>query len=116
MKDERSLPLREQIESDGAQGVAICFQDIEIGTLFLELLSARGIPAEIVNNPAEVPTSRKVLTEPRYHSALNAEHQAQCLIVGPRSTLRGIRSRCLEQPLTEEGVEAAISFLSGHSS
>jgi hypothetical protein len=105
--------LNGEIANDcGHSGIAICFKDASISQLFAELLASCGVTATLYDSVTELPRSTRIVTEPRFFNQLTAEQAKNCLIVGPKKSLRDIKARCLEQPLTEEGVEAALEYLS----
>ena len=91
--------------------VTICFIDQQIGELFADLLTSCGVQTIISSSVEEAPKGSKVVTEPRFFERLSREQVKHCLIVGPKTSLRDIKARCLEQPLTEETVEQALAYL-----
>lgn len=91
--------------------VYICFQERSISELFADLLVSRGVRPVLGRSLDGAPAHTRIVTEPCFFPQLSPEQASQCLIVGPRKTLRSIEARCLEQPLTEDGVEEALEFL-----
>lgn len=106
-------PYSEESVANSADfpSVSICFQDREIGALFAELLTSRGITPIVAATPSAAARDTKIVTEPCFFSDLTSEQAKHCLIVGPKKALKSIKARCLEQPLTEDGVESALDYL-----
>ena len=93
--------------------VTVLFGEPDINLLFSELLRTRGVTTSIVDSPAAVNPSTKVITEPQFYSRLNPEIQKHCLVVGNKDALREVHALSLSRPLTEEKIEEALSkFLS----
>ncbi len=104
--------LNEIANTPDLPSVSVCFQDREIGALFAALLVSRGVTPLITECPACAAEGTKIVTEPCFFPDLTAEQIKYCLVVGPKKSLKSIKARCLEQPLTEDGVESALEYLS----
>ena len=91
--------------------VLVCFQDREIGELFADLLVSRGVKPVLTESVKDAPQQTRIVTEPCFFPQLSPEQARHCLIVGPKRTIKSIDARCLEQPLTEDGVEEALDYL-----
>ena len=112
MKFKPQIPHGEAANSSDLPTVLVCFQDREIGELFAELLSSRGVTPVLTDTLASSGLATKIVTEPCFVPDLTAEQMKHCLIVGPKKSLKNVTARCLEQPLTEETVESALDYLS----
>lgn len=99
--------------ANGAKEVSICFADPTITYLFSELLQARGVQTQIVEDPASLSDVARVITEPQFFSRVPASARSYCLVVGNKDSLKGLEALQLSRPLTEEKIETALaSFLS----
>lgn len=91
--------------------VCIFFEDEDINQIFSELLEARGIHTQILDNLKNLPGQTKIITEPQYFPQLDSSCRDKCLIVGNKDALQGISALSLSRPLTEEKIEQALSQL-----
>lgn len=84
-----------------------------VANLFALLLNSRGISTHVLDNEAPPPTTGRMITESYYFQGLNANVQAESLVVGERDEVRRLSTLYLDTPLTEAKVERALgAFLS----
>lgn len=94
--------------------IAVYFKDQGIAHLFSALLGAVGQNGVAVSDLSMVSGDALVITEPLFYPLLNENQKQRCLLVGPADSMRNIQANCIEQPLTEEKIDAALElFLSG---
>lgn len=105
-------PGGEVANSVDLPSVLVCFQDRAISELFADLLVSRGVKPVLAESLHAAPPLTRIVTEPSFFPQLTREQIQHCLIVGPKKTLKNLEARCLEQPLTEDGVELALDYLS----
>ncbi len=91
------------------QPIAVLFEERLISMLFAELVAAHGSAVQVLRNLSELPTGQKLITEVQYYEKLPEDQKRSCLVVGSSAQLTRISAPSLEQPLTEEKVEAALS-------
>lgn len=93
------------------QPVAVLFIEPEIGLLFSELLQARGVQVQRLNNVEQYQGHTKIITEALYFPMLPEMARQNCLVVGNRDSLQKIDALCLTRPLTEEKIDSALQAL-----
>jgi hypothetical protein len=94
--------------------VCVCFHEHLISYLFADLLEARGVPTKILRHLKESPLIQKVITEPKYVSALSETQRRQCLVVGTAESLTPfieLGAQVLSRPLSEEKIDLALNQL-----
>ena len=84
--------------------VSILFQDHGIAELFAQLLESMGVSIRLINEISDLDDDAKIITEPQYFGSLSESGQHNCLLIGQRQSLIGLRAQCITQPLTEEKI------------
>lgn len=96
-----------------SQSVGILFHDREIAAVFGALLASRGMATRVLHSRHDLAPYRAVVTEARYYQYLSPAQRPVSLVVGDSQSLRAIGGITLEQPLTEDKVEAALEQFLG---
>jgi hypothetical protein len=109
MSERRPLPSDLPATTDP---VSVCFADRRIGELFIELLRARGVCAESIEDFGVLAAETRIITEPSFLPALPQCLLPRTLLVGNCSPASAGTALVLTRPLTEDKVERALrSFL-----
>ncbi|WKZ57139.1 MAG: hypothetical protein QY326_00325 [Bdellovibrionota bacterium] len=90
------------------QSVGIFFHDREIAAVFGALLASRGLSTRVLSSRHDLAKYPAIVTEARYYQYLSPSQRPVSIVVGDSQSLKEIGGITLEQPLTEDKVEAAL--------
>ncbi len=100
--------LRETSNTHANSPISILFHDHNIAALFAELLISMGENIRLIQDITDLEEGDKIITEPQYFSALSNERQQNCLLIGKKASLVGLRAQSISQPLTEEKIVTGL--------
>jgi len=99
------------VNNNDFYAVDILFTNLDISKLFLKLLNANGLNANLINSLQEFTSTKKLVTELQFYDKLSTELKAHCLVLTPQEKIPNSGGIILQQPLTEKKVEDALRQL-----